>query len=928
MSADHRSWRLSDKPTSSAGHPPVPRPRSEGSDDTPLRVPPPPPRDGATARPTPVGTDPRQVTLCGCRVDLLSADEAVEIILEAARVRQPVPLGVVSANLDHVHHFGTGGRWHGVLEQSEASDRIRWVTLLDGAPVATRAQRRTGRPWPRLAGSDLIGPLLDGAAAEGLRVGFLGGTPENRDLLRAALKTHRPRLTVSGCWAPGREVLGSVHESRRLASEIRSAGVDLLVVGLGKPRQELWVAEYGHLTGAGTLLAFGAVVDFLAQRVPRAPAWLSAHGLEWSYRLALEPRRLSRRYLLHGPEAYRRLMRSGLSATTPDDLPHVSFVPLGERADIAVVVVTYQSAEVISELITDLRREAGSLRLRVVVVDNASTDETVARARAHPDVVVVEHGRNGGYAAGINLGAQHSGRSRALLVLNPDVRIDDGAVIALWQRLWQPGVGAVVPEIQDSSGRRTNSLRFEPSVLRTLGDALLGDRLPGRPVWSTETDHDPEAYEHAHAVEWATGACVMVRSEVSEGVGPWDEDFFLYSEEVDFLRRVRAAGWSTWYEPTATVRHQGTGSGTSAQLGALLAVNRVRYAHKHHGPVTAEAVRAAAALGELLRSRHADHRVALGYLVHRRPWSGLPRATGPVAPSPDAPQLHDEHRPRTWGSIVVPAHNEGTILGRTIQPLARLVAPDQVQLVVAANGCTDDTAERAADVPGVLVLELAESSKARALNAGDRTADRWPRLYLDADVEITPRAVADVFSTLAAGTVLAARPPFRYDTTGASWPVRAFYRARGRLPGTREHLWGAGVYGLSAMGRQRFTTFPTLTADDLYVDSLFEPHEKAVVETDSVVVHTPSDVRSLLGVLSRTYAGNRELGAVPQVASPPSTTRRTVRDLVRSGRSPRQLLDAVVYASFVVLARRRSRRASTGWSRDESSRYLREAASW
>ena len=599
---------------------------------------------------------------------------------------------------------------------------------------------------------------------------------------------------------------------------------------------------------------------------------------------------------------------------------------MGEEADVTVVVVTYQSEEVISELLSDLRREASSLRLRVVVVDNASTDATVARARAHPGVVVVEDGRNGGYAAGINLGVRHSGRSRAILALNPDVRIDDGALIALWQRLWQPGVGAVVPEILDDYGRRTDSLRFEPSVLRALGDALLGDRLPRRPTWLTETDHDPESYAFAHAVEWATGACVMVRTEVSQRIGPWDEDFFLYSEEVDYLHRVRAAGWATWFEPTASVRHQGTGSGTSAQLGALLAVNKVRYAHKHHGPTRADALRAAVALGELLRSRDPDHRIALGYLVSRRRWKTLPGACRPPTLSPETRQIHVDSKPGIQGSLVVPAHNEESVLSRTLQPLAGLVATGEVQLVVAANGCTDNTADRAADVPGTVVLELTEPSKAQALNAGDRAADRWPRLYLDADIEITPKAVVDVISVLASGTVLAARPPFLYDTTGASWSVRAYYRARNRLAETQTHLWGAGVYGLSKKGRQRFANFPGVTADDLFVDSLFEPHEKTVVETDPVIVHTPTDARSLLAVLRRTYAGNRELGSTPGVGRPESTTERTVHDLIRSGRSPARVVDALVYASFVLAARGSALRAPTVWIRDESSRYLHQVA--
>lgn len=263
----------------------------------------------------------RSVRLGGTRVDLMSEADAIDFIVGAASSQGLPPVAVVSANLDHIHHFGTRGIHREVisrfgdpfnfsLDQTSANvaPRMRGLSLLDGAPLVVRARILTGVSAPRLAGSDLIEPLLDRAELIGLRVGFLGGSIENQALLREMLETKRPQLCVAGWWAPSRDVLADPVQSRSLAEEINLAHVDMLVVGLGKPRQEVWIASYGNETGAGVLLAFGAVVDFLAGRVRRAPHWMSASGLEWLWRLALEPRRLGRRYLLQGPAALRVLL--------------------------------------------------------------------------------------------------------------------------------------------------------------------------------------------------------------------------------------------------------------------------------------------------------------------------------------------------------------------------------------------------------------------------------------------------------------------------------------------------------------------------------------------------------------------------------------------------------------------------------------------
>ncbi|MEQ6902943.1 WecB/TagA/CpsF family glycosyltransferase [Nocardioides sp. YIM 152588] len=570
----------------------------------------------------------RTVSLGGCQVALTSEAEALDTILDTALHPRSAALGVLSANLDHIHHFGTGGRWHGVLEHAEASGAVRWLTLLDGAPLVQRANALTGRRWSRLAGSDLIHPILGAAARTGLRVGFLGGSQETHGLLSRALSARYPRLVVAGSWAPERSIIDDPAASADLADTIREAGVDILVLCLGKPRQELWIAAHGARVGAPVQLAFGAVVDFLAGRIPRAPAWMSDHGLEWSYRLAREPQRLSRRYLVQGPPALHRLHRESADVTDPSRLTGDGEQPGAResRADLAAVVVTYNSARVVGELLEDLRRRSEGLRMRVVAVDNGSTDGTLELLERQGDVRVVRAGGNVGYAAGINLGTKAAGDCRAFLVLNPDIRLAPGALGAMWRRLWQPGVGAVVPHYDGGDTDDCPALRREPSVLRTLGDAVLGGHLPGRPAWLTEVDYDDASYRHPHSVDWATGACLMVRSGAAARAGLWDERFFLYSEEVDFMRRLRTTGHAIWYEPGAVVRHEQGASGSSSQLVALSAVNRVRYAEKWHGWANAQATRAAAAIGAFLRLNRPEQRVVLRALLSARARRELPQA--------------------------------------------------------------------------------------------------------------------------------------------------------------------------------------------------------------------------------------------------------------------------------------------------------------
>jgi GT2 family glycosyltransferase len=297
--------------------------------------------------------------------------------------------------------------------------------------------------------------------------------------------------------------------------------------------------------------------------------------------------------------------------------------------DCAVIVVTSNSSRDITGLLDALPAAAAGLTLRVIVVDNASADGTAELVRARPGVRCVETGANLGFAGGINVGRELAGRFAALAVLNPDLVLEAGALREMFTALADQAVGVVAPRLLNWDASSCLSLRREPTLTRAIGDCLFGGRFPRRPGWLSEIVRDPGEYGYRHAIDWACGAATMISAACDRAVGPWDERFFLYSEEVDYAARVRAAGFRVEYLPHALARHRGSGSGQSPSLCALMAVNRVLYIEKHGGH--ARAYRAAVILHELLRSASPGHRTALRTISRRSAWpplvSGL-KATG------------------------------------------------------------------------------------------------------------------------------------------------------------------------------------------------------------------------------------------------------------------------------------------------------------
>ncbi len=267
-------------------------------------------------------------------------------------------------------------------------------------------------------------------------------------------------------------------------------------------------------------------------------------------------------------------------------------------------------------------------------------------------------------------------------------------------------------------------------------------------------------------------------------------------------------------------------------------------------------------------------------------------------------------------SIVIPARNEAALIGTLLEALRPGVEEGRFEVVVVPNGCTDDTGAIARRHQ-VAVVELAESSKIAALNAGDGAVTGFPRFYVDGDIVITAEQIDRLAATFD-DKVLAVAPGRRLDTSRSSYLVRSYLRIWDRLPSTRSSLAGRGCYGVSAVGRERWGAFPDIIADDGFVNGRFSTDERRNVDDVTSIVRAPRDVRSLVSRLRRSRRGNMELASEYAHESSNTAWLRVVAV------DPRLWLDAPVYLVVTLLVRCLARadqhRGRTDWTTDESTR--------
>ncbi len=227
-----------------------------------------------------------------------------------ARVEKLVEAGkggmVLTPNVDHVVLVEEEPRLLAAYERTDLS-------LADGT-IVVWASRLLGKPLPaKVSGSDLMLPLSALAARRGFRVYLLGGGEGVAAKAEAALRARFPEIDIVGAEGPRVDVDKGKEAHAEIVARIRAARPDILFVGLGCPKQEIFMDQVREEIAPAVALGIGAGIDFVAGTVPRAPKWVSSVGLEWAYRLSREPRRLWRRYLVRDPKFVVILAREMIS---------------------------------------------------------------------------------------------------------------------------------------------------------------------------------------------------------------------------------------------------------------------------------------------------------------------------------------------------------------------------------------------------------------------------------------------------------------------------------------------------------------------------------------------------------------------------------------------------------------------------------------
>jgi glycosyltransferase involved in cell wall biosynthesis len=269
-------------------------------------------------------------------------------------------------------------------------------------------------------------------------------------------------------------------------------------------------------------------------------------------------------------------------------------------------------------------------------------------------------------------------------------------------------------------------------------------------------------------------------------------------------------------------------------------------------------------------------------------------------------------------SIIIPAHQEETTIGRCLSSLLMEAHPGEFHVIVAANGCTDNTADVARAFPGVEVIELAEGSKIGAVNAARERASHGPHIYLDGDLAITSAAARALSAAVSNGKALAAIGRMDVDLSHASFAVRQFYKAWAMSPYFDHGKFG-GVYALSVEGQERIGHMPRLTNDDEFVSRQFTREETAFVREASFTAIAPARLVDLVKVRTRVQRGNRELAARGAKPRGPGFKTFAARILLR----PHLWLGFCIFITVNLMAAAQARKAKSGaWERDDSSRKL------
>jgi hypothetical protein len=255
--------------------------------------------------------------------------------------------------------------------------------------------------------------------------------------------------------------------------------------------------------------------------------------------------------------------------------------------DVSIILVNWNTRDLLLRSLQSIEDTKGGLDVEVIVVDNASADDSVAQARSRfPGAIIIQNEDNTGFSQANNQGMAVA-TAPFFLLLNTDAFLHAGALDHMLEHMHsQQRAGALGCKLVYEDGSLQRSCNSFPTVATELWQALFLDRLfPQSKIFGKYTLSYWDMND-AREVDVVMGACMLLRREAIDQVGGFDTGFFMYSEEVDLCYRLRQAGWQVRYTPDATVTHIWGGSSRKVPRETFLRLyaSRVRFFRKHYGP--------------------------------------------------------------------------------------------------------------------------------------------------------------------------------------------------------------------------------------------------------------------------------------------------------------------------------------------------------
>lgn len=474
---------------------------------------------------TPSDIPPLSYYCCGVRIDAYNMADAASKIFGAARARKPLSVHLCNAYTLAMARKGT--EFGHALNEDD-------VNLPDGMPLAWLA-RSLGltETAERIYGPTLMLRVLENGRAYGLRHFFYGSTPEVLSLLKSRIEDRFPGIDVVGTESPPFRALSDKEVGAGIA-RMKACNADIVWIGLGTPKQDAFVHRYTADIGRPTI-AVGAAFAFVAGTVPQAPALFQTLGLEWAYRLMREPRRLWRRYLFGNLSFLNGLVVSGTVVESRQSTVAENRAPVPR---VAVLVATFERREQTLRCLETLERQESNAAVRLIVLDDKSSDGTADAVRTRYSAATVLAGSGDLFWAGGMRQAFRSARTEPfdyLLWLNDDVLLDPTALANLLatENVLRPRHGPVivVGAVEDPgtgfasySGVRRDALR------RTSFTRIEPGQFPRR-------------------AETMNGNVVLVSTDVLERLGHLDQGYRHGIADYDYGLRATAAGIGVWVAP-------------------------------------------------------------------------------------------------------------------------------------------------------------------------------------------------------------------------------------------------------------------------------------------------------------------------------------------------------------------------------------------